>query len=102
MAKIVSQETFTGIDGAQNVYAGFYTAEVADVSSADFTVTIDSGTAKGLFTSASGDIKVDTPNGETITYKNVAAGFNPIPHTKIYTSGTTVSDKTTGIISGSW
>jgi hypothetical protein len=84
------------------MYAGFFTAEVADVSSSDFTVTIDGGVAKGLYISADGDVKVDTPNGETITYKTMAAGFHPLPHTKIYTSGTSVGDKATGIVSGSW
>lgn len=85
-----------------DVYSSFKTAEVCDVSSVDFDVTINNSSAKGLFLGTTGDVKVDTPDGDTITYSNVPAGFNPIACTKIYTTGTTVTNKATDIIAGSW
>lgn len=84
-----------------NVHSSFEEAEVCDVSSADHTITLTGG-AKGLFLGTTGDVKVDTPKGNTITYSNVPAGFNPIACTKIYTSGTTVTNKATDIIAGTW
>ncbi len=87
---------------SRNIHAGFYDAVVADVSAADFTVTLRDNTAKGVYISGDGDLAVVTPSGKTITYKALLAGFHPIPHKQILTAGTTIVDKATGIISGTW
>lgn len=87
---------------SRNIHAGFWAAQVSDVSAADHDITLEGGIAKGVYLSTAGDLKVDTPNGDVITYPALEPGFHPIPHKKIYTAGTTVTNKTTGIISGTW
>lgn len=86
----------------QNVYSSFDEAEVCDVSSVDVDISVGGGVCKGLFLGTTGSVKVDLENGTTITFANVPAGFNPIACTKIYTAGTTVTNKATDIIAGSW
>lgn len=60
-----------------------------DVSSSDYA-------APGgcyLYVGTGGDVKVDTMNGNTVTYANVPSGKDmPILVTKVYSSGTTASD----------
>jgi hypothetical protein len=46
-----------------------------------------------LFVGAGGDVKVDTINGDTVTFKNVPFGsFLPCVVKRVYDTGTTASD----------
>lgn len=89
--------------GAGNVHAGFRTAEAADVSSGDFSVTINNKEAMGIYVGNTGNIKLTTPNGEDVTYLSVAGGqIHALPCTKIFDAGTTVPNKATDLIVGAW
>lgn len=85
-------------EGFNPVEAGFSTAESIDVSVSDQAIAIADGLAKGLYVGVTGDIELVTPNGETITYKNVPVGQWAFPCTQINNAGTTASE----IIAGSW
>lgn len=39
-----------------------------------------------------GSLKVDTVNGDTVTFSAVVAGILPIQVTRVYTTGTTATD----------
>jgi hypothetical protein len=60
-----------------------------DVSGVDYTR--DNGFT--LFVGTGGDVKVDTLDGSTLVYKNIADGsFLPVIALKVYSTGTTASD----------
>lgn len=52
-------------------------------------------TTRGLYVGASGDVKIDTSRGDTVTLVGLAAGvIHPIAAKKVYSTGTSA----TGII----
>lgn len=60
-------------------------------------ITANDGTTldetRAIYVGTSGDVKVDTADGDTVTFKNVVGGsILPIAVTKVYSTGTTASD----------
>lgn len=48
---------------------------------------------KGLYVGVSGDVKIDTADGDTITLKNLASGvIHPISVIKVHSTETTATD----------
>lgn len=68
-----------------------YYAEAVDISSTDHSVTLPNG--KGfLYVGGTGNVKVDTAGGNTVTFTAVPVGILPVIVTKVYKTGTTASD----------
>lgn len=64
--------------------------ESISTGSGDVTTT---HTTVGLYVGGTGNVKVDTANGDTVTIVALAAGvWHPISVTKIYATGTTATD----------
>jgi hypothetical protein len=50
-------------------------------------------TTRGLYVGTTGDVKIDTEMGTTVTLKNLAAGMvHPIAARRVYATGTTAAD----------
>lgn len=49
-------------------------------------------TARALYIGVSGDVKVDTAGGDTVTFKNVPVGTLPQRVTRVYSNGTDASE----------
>lgn len=47
--------------------------------------------ALALYVGVSGDVKLDTWGGETVTFANVPAGILPVRARRVYATGTTAS-----------
>lgn len=63
-------------------------AEVTPNDSSDL-----SHVARALYIGGTGNIKIDTPNGDTVTFNNVAAGtLLPVRADRVYSTGTTATD----------
>jgi len=45
-----------------------------------------------LYVGATGNLKVDTITGSTVTFKNMPVGFFPVQVKKVYLTGTTATD----------
>ena len=77
----------TGIE----IYQATHAKEL-DVSASDYDV-VDGRGFGTLYVGTTGNVKVDTVGGETVTYPSIPAGaFIPVLVKKIYTSGTTASN----------
>ncbi len=64
-------------------------AAAVDISSTDAPITPPS---RGIYVGGAGDLKVDLPNGTTVTFVALAAGLcHPIAATKVYKTGTTAT-----------
>ena len=50
------------------------------------------GKWKALYAGAAGDIKVDTFGGDTATFTVIAGAILPVKVTKVYNTGTTVTN----------
>lgn len=80
-----------GIDRFRNQY---HRAPAVDM----FSVTPDddndlSSPARGLYVGTSGDVRLTTPRGTTVTLPSLAAGVvHPIAAKRIHSTGTTASD----------
>lgn len=49
--------------------------------------------ARALYVGGSGDVKIDTPNGDTVTFQDVVAGsILPVRTNKVYSTGTTATN----------
>lgn len=77
-----------------HVFASAKNAAAINTGSGDVTATYGA-----IFVSTGGDVKVDTINGDTVTFVSVANSFIlPVAVTKIYQTGTTA----TGMIGLNW
>lgn len=64
--------------------------EAVDIGSGDHTAT---ETGRALWVGTTGNVKVDTSDGDTITINNVQDGtVLPVRVTKVYQTGTTASN----------
>ena len=45
-----------------------------------------------LYVGSTGNLKVDTITGSTVTFKNMPVGFFPVQVKKVYSTGTTAAD----------
>lgn len=64
------------------------------------TEDLPDGVAAAVYVGVSGDLKVDTQKGETVTLTALAAGvFHPIPVRRIYATGTSATDIVAGYLS---
>lgn len=49
--------------------------------------------ARALYVGGSGDVKIDTPNGDTVTFQDVVAGsLLPVRANRVYATGTTATN----------
>jgi len=63
-------------------------ADITPNDSADLSIT-----TRGIYVGASGDLKVDTAGGDTVTFVDIAAGvIHPIRVQRVYSTGTTATD----------
>ena len=63
-------------------------AEAVDVSAVDY---VPATARRRLYIGSTGDVKIDTAGGETVTFKSVPVGFLDVHATKIYHTGTSAS-----------
>lgn len=77
----MARTTYTGTNPADGA------SEITPNDSTDLTLV-----ARALYIGAGGDIKVDLPNNDTVTFKSVGSGFFPVRVTRVYATGTTASD----------
>lgn len=61
-------------------------AAVTPNNSTDLTVT-----ARSLYIGGSGNLKVDTADGSTITFSSVPVGIFPVRVKRVYATGTTAT-----------
>lgn len=76
-------------------YAGRQ-AHLADPAEHAFAVTPNDDTdlanwALALYVGSSGDVRLDTWGGETVTFANVPAGILPVRARRVRSTGTTAS-----------
>jgi hypothetical protein len=45
-----------------------------------------------LYVGGTGDIKIDTPNGDTVTFSAVPVGIFPVRANRVYSTGTTATN----------
>mgnify|MGYP003142377500 FL=1 len=48
--------------------------------------------ARALYVGGTGNIKIDTPNGDTVTFNAVPVGILPVRANKVYSTGTTATN----------
>ena len=48
--------------------------------------------ARALYVGSTGDIKIDTPNGDTVTFSAVPVGIFPVRANRVYSTGTTATN----------
>jgi len=48
--------------------------------------------ARALYVGGTGNIKIDTPNGDTVTFNAVPVGVLPVRANKVYSTGTTATN----------
>ncbi len=70
-----------GLPGSDN-------AAVVDVSSTDVTL---SPPCRRLYVGGTGDVKVDTVGGQTVTFQSVPVGYLDVRATKVYHSGSSAT-----------
>ena len=64
--------------------------QAADVTPSDVTdLTTD---ARALYVGTSGDVRVTTSGGDTVTFRNVPVGVLPVRIRRVYAVGTTATD----------
>jgi hypothetical protein len=64
-----------------------------DVSAADYEATGEHINGFTIYVGTGGDVKGDTINGDTVTYKNIPSGHEKATlFKKIYSVGTTAAD----------
>lgn len=70
------------------------TAPINDASAVTPNDSADLGsTSRGLYVGASGDVKIDTAEGNTVTFTGLAAGIvHPIRAKRVYATDTTATN----------
>ena len=48
--------------------------------------------ARALYIGGTGNIKIDTPNGDTVTFNSVPVGIFPVRANRVYSTGTTATN----------
>ncbi len=61
-----------------------------------FSITPSDGvnlaqTARALYVGVAGDVRVMTPGGATVTFKNVSAGILPVSAVRVFATATTAT-----------
>ena len=51
-----------------------------------------STSARALYIGGTGDVKVDTTGGDTVTFKAVPIGFMPVRVSRVHATGTTATE----------
>lgn len=95
-------QDWEGTSGAGHVFASAKEAEVCDVSSADFTVTINNGTSMAILLGSDGNVNLRLVGETTDIVLPLKAGWHPIAATHIRTASTTVTAKATDIVVVAW
>lgn len=65
--------------------------EITASDSADYGSDSGKTIYRGLYIGTSGNVKVITANGETVTFTNVPVGILPVRVTRVFSTGTTAS-----------
>lgn len=69
------------------------TGPVTDAVAVSPSDTVDLAyMTRALHIGTPGDLRVDTADGSTVTFVNIAAGWHPVRVTRIWATGTTAAD----------
>jgi len=49
-------------------------------------------TARALYIGVTGDVKINTPEGNALTFKNVPVGIFPVQASRVFSTGTDASE----------
>jgi hypothetical protein len=83
---------------ATNTFEATYDVSATAPAVHAFAITPANGAdlsfvTRGLYVGVSGDVKVDTLGGDTVTFVGLAAGvIHPIRAKRVYATGTTATD----------
>lgn len=78
----MARTTYTGTNPADGA------SEITPNDSTDLTLV-----ARALYIGGSGDLKINTPNGDTVTFQDIVAGsLLPVRAVRVYATGTTATN----------
>jgi hypothetical protein len=88
MAALDKTPENSGQAGVSMLFPAKHAFAVAPADGADLAVV-----TRGLYVGTAGDVKVTTNGGDTVTFKNLAAGLiHPIRASRVFATGTTATD----------